>query len=360
MVGKIQNQKLLAIGLVMLVLTTIWIFQNFAYPPTISLKPLRKWKAHRGLITNLVFSQDKQFLVSASWDGKVKVWKVISNEVSGEIRHSNPVRFVSLSPDGKLLATSSYDPMIRIWRFEDGALVRELKGHKDWVHAALFSPDSQFLVSASKDSTIKIWKVSNGQLVRTLTGHSKAVITLAFSPDGKLLASGSEDGTVKIWQFPDGKLMKTLVGDMLGYSVNRVAFSPEGKFLAGGCMAIKIWNIPEGQLVKTLIGHKYGLSGITFSPDGRYLISASSDGRVKVWAIENGKVVWEWKDLRAPLSDLAVNLDYALRLYRYGFSLNRLIACPDPSAVAFSPDGHLLAIGLTNGWIHLWKWMNEM
>lgn len=65
------------------------------------------------------------------------------------------------------------------------------------------------------------------------------------------------------------------------------------------------------------------------------------------------------KDLEAPLGDLAVHLNYALQLYRYGFSLNQLVACLDPVIVAFSPNGLLLAVGSTNGKVLLWIWMDN-
>lgn len=362
---KVRVQKFLTISLTMLALSAILASWYFSCSPVISprIKVLRRWEAHRGPINDLVFSQDRQFLISAGWDGKIRLWKVKDGKLIKEFHQSKPVKFVSLSPNGKMLVTSGYDKTIKIWRFEDGillSLLKELKGHKDWVHDAVFSPDGQFLASGGKDATIKIWIVSNGQLVRTLTGHSKAVTALAFSPDGKFLASGSEDSTVKIWQFPQGKLLKTLTGDMPGYAVNCIRFSPDGKLLAGGCVTIKVWKIPEWQLVKTLVGHKSGLSEVIFSPNSRYLISGSSDGRLKVWELETGEVIWEWKESKALLGDLAVQLDHVLQLYRHGFSLNQLIACPDPTTAAFSPDGQTLALGLTNGEILLLNWVNSL
>jgi len=124
-------------------------------------------------------------------------------------------------------------------------------------------------------------------------------------------------------------------------------------------VVIKVWIVPEGKLLTTLVGHNSGLSEIIFSPNSRYLISASSDGRLKFWELENGKLIWEWKDLKVPVKNLAMQLDRTLQFYRYGFSLNRLISCPVPNAIALSPNGHILSVGLTNGEVYLWNLMRS-
>jgi WD40 repeat protein len=79
---------------------------------------------------------------------------------------------VSFSPDGRLLASGSLDKTIKLWRVEDGSLVRTLTGHTDVVNSVAFSPDGRLLASGSWDKTIKLWRVADGSLVRTLTGHT--------------------------------------------------------------------------------------------------------------------------------------------------------------------------------------------
>jgi WD40 repeat protein len=174
--------------------------------PDLSPKPLRlvrTWKAHKSPITSLAFFPDGQRLLSASWDGTVRIWKVNDGTKMDELSLGRPIRFATLSPDGQLLAISTYDPTIQLWQFSDKTLLRTLRRHKDWVHEVVFSPDGKFLISGSKDGTVKVWQVWDGSLVRTLSGHSKPVVTVALSPDGQFIASGSEDSTVRVWRMAE-------------------------------------------------------------------------------------------------------------------------------------------------------------
>ncbi len=74
-----------------------------------------------------------------------------------------------------------------------------LEGHSDSVRSVAFSPDGKTLASGPSDNTIKLWDIETGKVTNTLEGHSDSVISVVFSPDGKTLASGSSDNTIKLW-----------------------------------------------------------------------------------------------------------------------------------------------------------------
>jgi WD40 repeat protein len=131
------------------------------------------------------------------------------------------------------VASGSDDKTIKLWRVSDGALVRTLTGHTNWVNRVAFSPDGTLLASGGLDNTIKLWRVSDGALVRTLTGHTNYVLSVAFSPDGTLLASGSYDKTVKLWRVSDGALVRTYDQET-GTGVLSVQFSPDGQYFGYG------------------------------------------------------------------------------------------------------------------------------
>jgi hypothetical protein len=110
--------------------------------------------------------------------------------------------------------------------------LRSLEGHTDWVRAVAVSPDGRFIVSGSDDRTVKVWELESGRLLRSLEGHTDGVRAVAVSPDGRFIVSGSSDRTVKVWELESGRLLRSLEGHT-GW-VNAVAVSPDGRFIVSG------------------------------------------------------------------------------------------------------------------------------
>ncbi len=157
-----------------------------------------------------------------------------------------------------------------------------LEGHTDWVRSVVYSPDGKWLVSGSSDRTVKLWN-SQGQWQRDLVGHGDAILSVAVSPDSRLIASASQDKTIKIWSLGDAAAPpQTLVGHT--NTVSRVVFSPDGQFLASASwdQTVRIWTV-SGQLVQTLTlpGSDNRILGLDFSGDT--LVTASTDGQVRWW-----------------------------------------------------------------------------
>ncbi len=127
------------------------------------------------------------FLLISAYSGRFS-WAQAARSLAG---HTDWVRSVAFSSDGRLLASGSLDQTIKLWDTATGSEIQALPGHMNTVRSVTFSPDGRLLASGSSDQTIKLWETATGREVRTLPSHKGEILSVAFSPDGNLLASGS-------------------------------------------------------------------------------------------------------------------------------------------------------------------------
>jgi WD40 repeat protein len=222
---------------------------------------------HPGIVHAVAFHPTLPQIASGAQDGKVRQYDLVKGAIIREINAHPPtptpndlmsVYSVSYSPDGKLIVSSSRDGSVKLWDSASGNLVREFKaykvkeaeqGHKDPVYDVAFSPDGKLLASGSSGPThvIKIWKVDDGALVRDLVNpnvkdpgskdaqsHPGNIYRLRFTTDGKLVSIGHarpNKGYLAVWNPADGKL---LYGEALDIGLfNGLAISPDNKLAIG-------------------------------------------------------------------------------------------------------------------------------
>ena len=120
---------------------------------------------------------------------------------------------VAFSPDGKhvFAGTSSgvSDYIIRLWEVSTGKEIRQLLGHSNFVRSIALSHNGRYALSGSKDKTLKLWEVATSKEIRTFHGHSGGVNSVSLSPDGKYALSQGDDNVLKLWEVNTGKVLRT-------------------------------------------------------------------------------------------------------------------------------------------------------
>jgi len=274
---------------------------------------------HTDLVRSVTFSPDGKTLASGADGGAILLWSVANRQPLGPplVNGTNRVWSVAFSPDGKKLAAGGNDGQIILWQLAStpagemttqSAVSKTLTGHTTIVKSVAFSPDGKTLASASYDSTIILWDVTTDKPAsRILTGHTSAVVSVAFSPDGQTLASGScgivdatigcKQGEIILWNVATGQpLGAPIAGHANG--VEAVAFSPDGRTLAsaGGDNVIILWNVATRQSVGSPLT---GHSGAVVS------LAFSLDGKMLAsGSFDNSIILWNFatrKPIGAPL-----------------------------------------------------------
>jgi WD40 repeat protein len=189
-----------------------------------------------------------------------------------------------------------------------------------------FSPDGATFAACGENGVVNLWDVKTGLPKEPLRSHIGAVHAVAFSPDGRWLATGGVDGTIPLIDRASGQPVHSFRGSLL---VTNLAFSPDSQTLAattnGIGPSVRLWDLAT-RAEQTAAGHTKLVAGLAYHPAGNRIATGSLDGTARLWetspGVEPGPV--------------------------FDFRHTRPAAA---AAVAFSPSGRHLAVGLGNGLI---------
>jgi WD40 repeat protein len=327
---------------------------------------------HRQPPSALVLSPDGKTVLSWGGDQVVRRWDAATGRQLGEFPGPARTTRAAFAPDGRTAAFASADKTIRIHETATGKELRRLSGIPGNVTALGFAPGGKVLAARHGDNTIRLYDVVKGVELLQITlrpGGKQApgnVIVLggprgrtrgpglAFSPDGALLVAPRPGGSGSLLALFDTTTGKELRRIESPQRVAGFAFSPDGRILAteNADRTVTLWEVASakerGRLGKPAAqrrppdagmggfrvvldgmalpsGEPSSPVGLTFSPDGRSLAARAPDLSVRVWDVDSGKELRQFKGHSGGVE-----------------------------VVAFAPNGKTLVSGATDTTVLLW------
>ena len=317
--------------------------------------PLHLWDVTTGqsvnILTNpkmrstLSFSKDGKTLICQATTGEIKLWDVATKTFHTTLgdKLDTPINVFAFSPDFKTLTGANQDGIIRIWDGNTGNEMASFSTEHTAIYGKLvFSPDSSTLVSGH-GKTILLWDTHNFMQTSKRIDSDTRISTLAFSADGRTVISSagfsfkkqvretstkeSALGSLSIWDTRNWNKLSDfpveshtmLPGQVPTYTSNTSMDGPL-VFSQNGYMLAKVLNDPnrkDPELMGGMVDADNLLNEQRSTEDNRFSIL--------LWEVPDGKLHFILKGHTDKIN-----------------------------ALAFTPNGKMLASGSDDGTIRLW------
>ena len=201
------------------------------------------------------------------------------------------VRHTTITRDEERMVTADNLGRIRLWRTGRAAVgtrepLGEVGRHNGIAYDVRFTRDEKTLVSVGTDKTVRFWDVAARKQTKALLLPADGY-SVELSPDESQVLVACADGVVRILSRESGAVLHSLqTRDTRDWS-NEATFSPDGRWVAVAESNgnISFWEAGTGLLHARLIGHIASATSIAFAPDGQRLASTGQDGQVHLWSV---------------------------------------------------------------------------
>jgi WD40 repeat protein len=183
-------------------------------------------------VYSVLFIERGKVVIAGNGDGTISYWGVDSGK---EVRilhgHTGAVFSLTLSRDGRTLASGSYDHTVKLWDVKTGNEIRtftdkKMDGVIEHVRAISLSSDGKLLASSEVGYTqsgnefhyvysrVKLWDLKTGMVIRTINELKFEISGISFSPDNRLMAGAGPEGIIKLWRVKTGRLERSFPAPM--------------------------------------------------------------------------------------------------------------------------------------------------
>lgn len=286
---------------------------------------IRFWEAPSGIayrtlqysdsqINKLKIEPEKQYLAVAG-NPHVRFFDINttnSSPVTSFDGHSGNVTSCGFQRDGKWMYTGSEDGTVKIWDLRASGCQRNYECGSA-VNSVALHPNQAELVCGTQDGEIRVFDLAADACTRTESPAGEiAIRSISIEPDASRAVVANNKGTVFVYSLaPEDTSSFELAHTMEAHKtyILNALFSPDGKYIATASAdkTIKLWNSRDYRLNKVLKGHTRWVWDCVFSADSAYLVTASSDNTARLWDLAQGETIRHYTGHHKAVSCVALS-----------------------------------------------------
>lgn len=248
--------------------------------------PIKYIKAHKSAILHIIASPNGKYLLTSAKDRTMKLWDIKTGRLIRKFEgHVEPIQSVAISNNGQYALFSQSHNRWYMMDIRTGEYIYAFTSKKRGkIKFFALSPNKEFALLATRRSAyVRLWDLNKNKVLWETLGHEGAITKVAFSDDGQFGISQSEDGTEKVWDLTTGKPLSTK-------SITSQKFpsqAPDGSFSVTRKGTLGIIVKASGERIE--LAHQNRVNDICFTPDGKFVVTASDDGSIRLWDSKSGK-----------------------------------------------------------------------
>lgn len=246
-------------------------------------------------ITELHVTSDGKRLAAGSGDSALFVWDVTTRQMTQKYYHSAMVRkFTVLDGSQQIALSHNFSREIVVVDVDSGKPAMTLTGDA-YPMAVCSSPNGNVIAAATSNGMIDLWDVAGQRRIKSFSTGDQILSEIQFHPDGERIACCGTNGIISVWNTLDERLLLQLPADSRSSFKHTLTFSPDGRWLvsSGSDWNLRVWDLRTGMGNQEL---RHGQSGelgfpqdvVEFDHMSNTLACARPD-TLKIWNIDSGE-----------------------------------------------------------------------